>query len=34
MMRRAQTFRQLIGLAICGGGLIVLLGELLTLAFR
>jgi hypothetical protein len=34
MKRRAQSFRHLLGFAICGSGLIVLLGELLTLALR
>jgi hypothetical protein len=34
MKRRTRSFRQLLGLAICGSGLIVLLGELVTQALR
>jgi hypothetical protein len=34
MKRRTQSFRHLLGMAICGSGLIILLGELLTQAFR
>jgi hypothetical protein len=34
MKRRPQTLRHLLGFAICGGGAIVLLGELLARVLR